>query len=139
MAVLSEPADTSWLLARVMSLMLPYYEKQTPQAVREMEAEDWAEALGDYPQWAIDAAVRWWKSDKNPNKNRRPVEGDITARLKVDMRPISNAQWKIEEFDNPRPKYGPIDAPERKPCTPEAAAEIMARAGFAPKRFGGSE
>ena len=36
------PVEPVWCLARVAALLSPYYEKETPQAVREMEAEDWA-------------------------------------------------------------------------------------------------
>ena len=60
------PADRTWMLARVAALLSPYYEKDVPQGVRKMEAEDWAEALQDFPQWAITNAVRWWKGEHNP-------------------------------------------------------------------------
>lgn len=33
-------------------------------AVERMVASDWAEDLGEYPQWAVDQAVRVWRRTK---------------------------------------------------------------------------
>jgi len=93
---MTTPADPSWCMARVASLLSPYYDKDTPQAVREMEAEDWLVALGQYPQWAIDRAVRWWKGEGNSNRRKRPMEGDIADRCKVEMRGITAVPKLVE-------------------------------------------
>jgi hypothetical protein len=138
--VLSEPCDPTWCMARVAALLSPYYDKDTPQGVRRMEAEDWLEALQDYPQWAIERAVRWWKSADNDHRRKKPLEGDIAARCKVEMRGIGSLpdilRRKIDQHEwiSSLPKQEP--QPERKPVDRETANAIVASFGFAPKRFG---
>lgn len=130
-AALSEPANPTWCMARVAALLSPYYDKDTPQAVREIEAEDWLEALAEYPQWAIERAVRWWKSADNDQRRKRPLEGDIAARCRVEMRGIKalpdllgrRARWQPQA---PQSRQNRVDA--------ETASRIMQEAGFAPKR-----
>lgn len=93
---LCQPAHSTWVMARVAALLEPYFDKGTPQAIKEIEAEDWAEALCDYPQWAIQRAVRWWKSGDNPKRRQRPVEGDIAARVKLEMDAVLGMKRRLE-------------------------------------------
>lgn len=95
MPYLTQAAEPAWILARVLSLLNPYFEKETPQSAREMEAEDWVIALADYPQWAIQNAVRWWKGPENPDRKRRPLEGDIAARCRKEMDAVSAAKLML--------------------------------------------
>lgn len=135
MAALSEPVTPTWCMARVAALLSPYYDKDTPPAVREMEAEDWMEALAEYPQWAIERAVRWWKSADNDQRRKKPLEGDIAARCRVEMRGIKSLPDLLSRKASGRH----IGAePERKPVDAETAARIMAEVGFTPKRMGGA-
>lgn len=131
-ASLSVPANPAWLMARVASLLTAYYEKNTPQAVREMEAEDWADTLAEYPAWAITKAVRWWKGPFNANRHRRPVEGDIAARAAQEMDAVGAARVMLRSGASMAPKPEPV----RERISQERAAEILAEAGFAPKRSG---
>lgn len=94
-ANLTQPAPNEWVMARVASLLAPYFEKNIPTGVRAIEAEDWADALLGYPQWAIQKAVRWWKSDENEKRSRRPFEGDIVARVKFEMQPVNAAKIRL--------------------------------------------
>jgi hypothetical protein len=89
---LSEPAHPAKVMARVLALLNPYFDKDTPQAIREIEAEDWAAALGAYPYWAIEKAARWWKSEANADRRKRPLEGDIARRCKVEMDAVNAAK-----------------------------------------------
>ena len=135
-SALSQPVEPAWCMARVASLLNPYYDKDTPQAVRVMEAEDWMEALAAFPQWAIERAVRWWKSAENDQRRKRPLEGDIAAICKREMRGISAvpglAQRRADgRYIEDRPQ------PPKQPVTPEAALEILASAGFAPRKMKG--
>lgn len=137
--LLSQPADNRWILARVAALLLPYYNADTAQAVRELEAEDWRDALSPYPKWAIERAVRWWKSAENKKRHKRPVEGDIVERAKMEMGLVKYAQFRVREFDGKAEDHAkrlqrPTE-PER--VTAEAASSIMADAGFAPKKMPG--
>jgi hypothetical protein len=124
-------ASGVWISARVAALLSPYYEKDIPQAVRKMEAEDWEQALSGFPQWAIERAVRWWKSDANADRRKRPLEGDIVARCKVEMDGVASAS-KVLEMKQRGAEHKP------EPCerlTADRAAEIMRDVGFGVKRM----
>lgn len=135
-AALSQPASPVWILARVAALLSPYYEKDTPQAIREMEAEDWLAALEGKPQWAITAAVRWWQGDSNPDRRKRPMQGDIAARVLVETEAIRAGHLRVQAFDAgliPKPAAPPraisaADVEHRR----KVAAEIVA--GFTSNR-----
>ncbi len=128
-------------MARVMALLLPYYTVDVPQGIRAIEAEDWLAALSDAPQWALTNAARWWKSDENPDRRRKPLEGDIAARVKREMGLVDVARLAVTRWDDGQrelpaflraPSVHDVPVEERR----RVAAEIMGRAGFAPKHFG---
>lgn len=125
---LSQPASPVWILARVAALLNPYYEKDTPQAIREMEAEDWLAALDGKPQWAITAAVRWWKGEHNPARNKRPMDGDIAARVTIETEALRAGTVRVQAFDAgmlPKPAE-----PERKMLSVEERRAIAIAAGM---------
>ncbi len=101
---LKAPAEPVWMMARVAALLLPYYEKDTPQGVRMIEAEDWAVELAKFPQWAIERSVRWWKSDDNKERRKRPLEGDIAARVKIEMRAVNATAIALRRPASPIPQ-----------------------------------
>ena len=128
-SALSKPANPVWILARVAALLNPYYEKHTPQAIREMEAEDWLDALNGTPQWAITAAVRWWFGESNDKRHKRPMQGDIAARVTVEMEAVRVGNLRVQAFDAGRiPK--PQAEPERQPLTAEQCRAIAVAAGM---------
>jgi len=130
-SALMTSASGVWISARVAALLSPYYEKDIPQAVRKMEAEDWEQALSGFPQWAIERAVRWWKSDANTDRRKRPLEGDIVARCRVEMDGVASASKVLE-----MKQRGAEHKPEpRERMLPERAAEIMRDVGFGVKRM----
>jgi hypothetical protein len=127
-AALSEPANPTWVMARIAALLEPYFDKGTPQGVREIEAEDWAEALCRYPQWALQRAVRWWKSADNPKRRQRPIEGDIEARVRVEMDAVLGMKRRLEAG-----LYREAGSePERVLPSPERRAEMQ---DYAAKHF----
>ena len=136
---LSVPAPMDWIAARVASLLSPYYEKDTPQGVRVMEAEDWVISLSGTPRWAIDAAVRWWKGPENDKRHRRPMEGDIAARAIFEMGAVRAANIKIAAYDNGVVLRDQPSEPPRKPMTKDQAAAIMAEVGYKAKTFGAGD
>ena len=130
MAALSEPANPAWIMARVAALLNPYYDKDTPAAVRRMEAEDWLEALAEYPQWAVERAVRWWKSEANADRRKRPIEGDIAARCRVEMRGIGALPELLDR--KRRGQYIEANSqPERQRISAKQAQAILRAAGVA--------
>ena len=58
------PAPTDHVLARVLALLSHYPAKNMTPDVERLVALDWAEDLGEYPAWAIDAAARAWRRSK---------------------------------------------------------------------------
>ena len=123
---LSVPCAAPKLMHRVLALLAPYYSNDVPQSVREIEAEDWLVALGGLPEWAVVAAARWWKSDANANRRKRPFEGDIAERAKLEMGIVKVGEWAVKRFDSGiRP--APAAAPRQGP-TPE---ELEHRRKFA--------
>jgi hypothetical protein len=136
-ANLTQPAPNVWVMVRVASLLAPYYEKNIPTGVRAIEAEDWADALAGYPQWAIQKAVRWWKSDENEKRWRRPVEGDIVARVKFEMQAVNAAKIRLRLNGSFAEKRG---AEPKERVSADAAGSIVESfkngIGYEPKRFG---
>jgi len=130
---LMTPCSGVWISARIAALLSPYYEKDIPQAVREMEAEDWREALAEFPRWAIERAVRWWKSADNPDRRKRPLEGDIAARCRIEMNGVPSAM-KMLELRRTGVDFSKKEKP-REPISKERAEEIMREIGFAPKQM----
>jgi len=127
LTALSEPAHPAKVMARVLALLNPYFDKDTPQAIREIEAEDWASALSAYPYWAIEKAARWWKSDENPDRRKRPLEGDLVARTKREMDAVSAAKIKLAS-DKIRQAYHE-QRPQRTEAEMAELRERMARVG----------
>ena len=101
-------------MARIAALLVPYYEKDTPQAIRNMEAEDWAAELGNHPQWAVESAVRWWKSEANPDRRKRPMEGDIAARCKRETDAVRAATRVLGSPVKPIPQQEPTSDSETR-------------------------
>lgn len=114
---LSVPCDPAWLMARVLALLTPYFTSNVPEGVRRIEAEDWRAALDGKPQWAVEKACRWWKSEENPDHRRKPLEGDIVDRVKFEMGIISFGAMKVREYDEGYRQR--TMEPERVPPTPE--------------------
>lgn len=137
-ARLNVPVKAEWTMARVAALLSPYYEKDVPQSVRIMEAEDWAEALATYPQWAIQNAVRWWKSEHNPDRRKRPLEGDIADRCRIEMQPVLAALVHLRQDVVPekKPVVSSVPRPSQEERQ-EIASKIMTEV-FAGKKIGGA-
>jgi len=134
---LSHPANNEWIMARVGALLDPYFEKDTPQVMREMMAEDWLAELAGSPRWAIEAAVRWWKSADNADRRKRPLEGDIKARVLVETEALRAGKIRVAAFDAGQQFPKPAE-PERKMMTADERTALAASLGLpaaAPKRF----
>lgn len=143
---LSVPCAAPKLMHRVLALLAPYYSTDIPQSVREIEAEDWLVALGEFPEWAVVAAARWWKGDENTDRRKRPLEGDIAARAKNEMDFVKLAEWAVKRFDDgirpmpPRPPEPPRAAPtpEEMEQRRKFVAELMAEQFPSNRKTGGA-
>lgn len=63
-ATVLAPADSDHLLGRVLTLLSHFPAKGLSPEVERMMALDWAEDLGEYPAWVIDAAARNWRRSR---------------------------------------------------------------------------
>jgi hypothetical protein len=89
----------------------------------EAIARDWADILEGLPQDAIAKACRRYLTEE---PRRKPTPGAIYAMARDYIpRPVIVARA-------PEP-----EAPKRERVSAERAAEILAEAGFRPRKFGG--
>lgn len=133
---LTEAPRKQWMMARVVSLLSQYYAADVSQGAVKMMAEDWAVELEDYPEWAIEKAVRWWKSAANPDRKKRPLEGDISARAKVEAGVISVGRLAVKRYEQGRTPYQSPDRKDPHKGDPDGASRTFAAVGYKPNRFG---
>lgn len=89
-----------------------------------MQLSWWCDELQD---WTLEQAVWGLRKWNREHPRSRPTPGDIVGILKAER----GRQKAAEVADlTARP-----DTP-REPASPEAVAEILARAGYAPRGFG---
>lgn len=60
-ATVLAPVAPDHMLARMLALLSHYPAKGMTPEVEQLVALDWAEDLGEFPAWAIDAAARTWR------------------------------------------------------------------------------
>ena len=147
LSAVNSQARPSWVMARVAALLSQYYAADVPQAAVSMMAEDWLEELRDYPEWAITKAVRWWKSEANADRKKRPLEGDISARAKFEMQVVRFADRAVRRYwegyrpmaDTPREVVPPEPemTEEEREASRKRVAAMAAELGAA-KRVGGA-
>ena len=104
-----------------------YWQADLEPKMKAAVMADWADELEDWTLEQVRWGLRAWRRD---NPRRKPNPGDILGILKTQRGKTEAA--KLAALPRPQP------AP-RAPVTGEAAAEILARAGFAPRRVGGAE
>jgi hypothetical protein len=68
-----EPAPPDRLVGRVGALLAHYYVADHAPAVQRALAHDWADALAEYPFWAVSVACQKWLR----MERRRPTIADI--------------------------------------------------------------
>jgi len=110
---------------------------------------DWMDALQDYPLDEVQAACREWVKS-SPRK--MPNEGDILSKIqearewvKSSPRKMPNEGdilSKIQEarrraWQDRKAQMPPEPEKPKERVSADRAAEILADAGFSPKRFGG--
>jgi hypothetical protein len=105
-------------------IMHSYWQSLPPPQIKAGILADWCDALEDWKQEQIVWALRKWRND-NPDK--RPNPGHIVAICKK----ARGMKLAKEARQSAQPQE-----PQRKPIDREAAARIMAEAGFTPRTFG---
>jgi hypothetical protein len=86
-------------------------------------------ALSSYPDWAIQRAFDQWVKDAK----RRPSPGEIVSLAALQVKTITDELSRRERLATP------AIGQSRERVSASAAAEIMAKAGFTPKRMDATE
>ncbi len=132
---LRQPATRQWISGRVATVLSQYFASSVPTEVMTAIAEDWFDELGEYPSWALQKACRWGMSADNEKRRQKPLPGDIAARAREEMACVRMAERALRKF-NPKPTGAGQPDDERPRVSSTAASDILAKAGFNPKRFG---
>jgi len=119
-------AHREWIGGRALTLLSHYWRDDDPVELTAAIGQDWADVLEGIPQDYIQRACIQYQRDE---PRRKPTPGAVYQIARALM--PKPAPVRIDNFTPIRPR--------EEVCTPEAAAEIMAEAGFRPKRFGGAE
>ena len=110
------------IASEVKIVLSAYFQPHESDEIKAGQLAWWCDELQDWTQEQVVWALRQWNRE---NPRIRPTPGDIVGICKLARgRKIAAAL----------PKQKP--EPERKPVDAKAAAEIMAKAGFSPKRMG---
>jgi len=112
-----------WIAGRVLTLLNHYWREDDPVEMSAAIARDWADVLEGLPQEYIQrAAIKFQQT----SGNRKPTPAAIYA-LARELMPAPAIVPRVQhdpEIERPR-------------VTADQAAEIMAAAGFRPKKFNG--
>lgn len=87
------PAERRWILGRVLALLAHYFTPNTDPRVAEAIAEDWAQDLRDFPDWAILEACSSWRREET---QRRPTPGHIRNLCQKRVAPHVRLARKIK-------------------------------------------
>lgn len=124
MQAIHSPADDAYALDRARVCLKLYYDPEMDAADRAAMLESYAKALSAYPRWAVAKGFDAWES----TGVRRPSPAEIAILA-------SRAVKELTDEVATRKKAEPPAEPERQPVDRDAAAAIMERAGFTPKRL----
>jgi hypothetical protein len=107
----------------VKIVLSAYFQPHEDAAIIAGQVAWWCDELEDWTHEQVVWALRKWNRD---NSRIRPTPGDIVAICKK-ARGMKIAKEARAELPPPEP--------ERKPVDKEAAARILAEAGFAPRTY----
>lgn len=109
----------------VKAVLSAYFQPHEADEIKAAQLAWWCDELQEWTQEQVVWALRDWNR-RNPRL--RPTPGDILGIMKA-ARGRKYAQ-KVERQHHSQPGQR---------VTKEAASEIMAKAGYAPKTFGGED
>jgi hypothetical protein len=107
----------------VKTVLSAYFQPHEADEIKAAQLAWWCDELQDWTQEQVLWALRKWNRDF---PRIRPTPGDIVAICKK-ARGMKLAKEMRDALPPPEP--------ERKPIDKEAAARILAEAGFAPRTF----
>ena len=112
-------AHREWIGGAILTLLSHYWREDDPVELTAAIGADWADVLEGIPQEYIQKARIQYQRDE-PRK--KPTPGAI---------------YQLARSFMPKPVIVPTEPePERERVSADAAADILAKAGFSPKRMG---
>lgn len=123
-SAIHSPSDRAETLERARRVLSLFYEPDLSPHDRAAMLEEFADALAAYPEWAMHRAFDAWVKQHK----RRPSPGEIVILAQAEIRPLTD---ELKQREPREPRLGLDD----QRVTPEAAAEILAKAGFTPRRM----
>lgn len=118
-----ELADHRQKIASEVKIILSaYFQPHETQEIQSAQLAWWCDELQEWTREQVVYALRQWNRDE---PRRRPTPGDITQLLK-QLRGRKEAERMARE---------PMPEPPKERISKERAQEILAEAGFAPKRM----
>ena len=111
-------AHREWIGGAILTLLSHYWREDDPVELTAAIGADWADVLEGIPQKYIQMARISWAG----NETHKPKPADIK---------------KLALSYMPKPVIVPTEPePDRERVSADAAADILAAAGFGPKRMG---
>ncbi len=87
-----------WLTAQITRLLAnPLYKRNDAEMGLAFDVLEGL--LGDYPMHAVQDALWWWVSGRNPRSGWFPDAGEIERQVIENMKAVKEAQSKIGLFD----------------------------------------
>lgn len=113
---LSKPAPRSWIQGEVAKTLVHYFVGQIPPNFAKSIGADYDYELAEFPAWAIVKARRWWLSNENEYRHRKPLPGDLSERCRREIAVVNMARQRVELFDRTgSPLYAFEQKDEPKP------------------------
>ena len=124
-AAIRLPSLASETLRRVQACFaLPYFAPEQDADTMAEVMQAFVRALDAVPTWAMLRAFDAWEK----GATRRPTPADIVILAQREMKPFADELAR-------RRRQAEAQEPERPKVDAHAAEEILARAGFTPKRL----
>ena len=106
-ATVLAPADSDHLLGRVLTLLSHFPAKGLSPEVERMMALDWADDLGEYPAWVIDAAARNWRR----SRKWRPSIAEMRALCEEICAPERALADRLQALADAAPREAAVPDP----------------------------
>ena len=127
--VIHLPPSPGATLKRANVCLALYFDPDNDPETKAEVRSSFVKALDHIPEWAMNAAFDRWEK----TQQRRPSPGEIVILAERELKPM------LDELDRRQRLYEAAEAErldrDARRVSPQAAADIMARAGFTPRRI----
>lgn len=121
------PSDDEYALNRARATLHLHYDRDMSDMDRKEMLDEFGRALRGFPRWAVAQAFDEW----NSKEDRRPKPSNLAKLAEAAVGRIA-AEIKRRQ----RNDAAALPPPREDRVSPEAAREILERAGFTARRMG---